>query len=130
MISPNDLKWDDIPSLPPGAKVAVIEGPLNEAIPFTFRLKFPANYQIPPHWHPAIERVTVISGAMSLAMGDNLDRSAAKTLNAGTYGFWPAGMKHTAWFDGVTIIQLHGVGPWQINYVNPADDPRNAKKLP
>jgi hypothetical protein len=25
------------------------------------------------------------------------------------------------------MIQLHGVGPWKINYVNPADDPRNKK---
>jgi hypothetical protein len=55
MISPNDLKWSDVPSLPPGAKISVIEGPISEAVPFTFRLKFPANYQIPAHWHPAVE---------------------------------------------------------------------------
>ncbi len=41
---------------------------------------------------------------------------------------WPAGMKHTAWFEDGTVIQIHGTGPWQINYLNPADDPRNAKK--
>jgi len=22
-------------------------------------------------------------------------------------------------------VQFHGMGPWVINYVNPADDPRN-----
>ena len=54
MVSPNDLKWADVPSLPPGAKIAVIEGPISEAVPFTFRLRFPANYQIPAHWHPAV----------------------------------------------------------------------------
>src|SRR5262245_15889898 len=83
MISPNDLKWDDIPSLPPGAKVDIIEGPLNEAIPFTFRLKFPANYQIPPHWHPAIERVTVISGTFNMGVGDKLDRQKSMALAPG-----------------------------------------------
>src|SRR5215475_3215735 len=66
MMSPADLKWADVPSLPPGAKIAVIEGPPTEAVPFTFRLKFPANYKIPAHWHPAIEHVTVISGALNL----------------------------------------------------------------
>jgi len=23
-----------------------------------------------------------------------------------------------------TILQVRGVGPWEVNYVNPADDPR------
>ena len=61
-------------------------------------------------------------------MGEALDRNSAKKLPAGSFGYWPAGMKHTAWSEGETVIQLHGIGPWQINYVNPADDPRNAKK--
>src|SRR5207247_1843297 len=46
MVSPSDLKWNDVPSLPPGAKIAVIEGPMSEPVPFTVRLKVPANYQI------------------------------------------------------------------------------------
>jgi hypothetical protein len=29
---------------------------------------------------------------------------------------------------GDTVVQLHGVGPWQINYLNPADDPRKKPK--
>ena len=77
---------------------------------------------------PKTERVTVISGALYLATGESLDRNSAKELPAGSFGYWPAGMKHAAWSEGETVIQLHGVGPWQINYVNPADDPRNAKK--
>jgi quercetin dioxygenase-like cupin family protein len=116
------------PSLPAGAKMAVLEGDPTKEGPFVMRLQTPDGYHIPAHTHPKTERVTVISGTMFLAMGENLDRSAAKTLLAGTYGFWPAGMKHAAWFDGGTVIQIHGVGPWQINYVNPADDPRSAKK--
>jgi hypothetical protein len=75
MVSPADLKWADVPSLPPGAKIAVIEGPPTEAVPFTFRLKFPANYKIPAHWHPAIEHVTVISGSLNLGMGDKLEEA-------------------------------------------------------
>jgi len=129
--APESIEWKPgPPSLPAGAKMAVLEGDPTKEGPFVMRFQAPAGYHIAPHTHPKTERVTVISGTMLLAMGDNLDRSAAKTLNAGTYAFWPAGMKHTAWFDGATIIQLHGIGPWQINYLNPADDPRNGKKSP
>lgn len=108
--------------------MAVLEGDPTKEGMFVVRFQFPEGYHIPPHTHPKTERVTVISGTLLLAMGENLDRSAAKTLTAGTYGFWPPGMKHTAWSEGETVIQLHGIGPWQITYVNSADDPRNAKK--
>ena len=128
---PTTVQWIAGPAaLPPGAKVAALEGdPMKEG-PFVVRLQFPDGYHIPPHTHPKTERVTVISGTMFLATGENLDRNAAKTLPAGTYGFWSAGMKHAAWFENGSVIQLHGIGPWQINYLNPADDPRNAKKSP
>jgi hypothetical protein len=46
---------------------------------------------------------------------------------AGTFGFLAPKMNHFAMAKGDTVIQLHGIGPWQINYVNPVDDPR--KKL-
>jgi quercetin dioxygenase-like cupin family protein len=124
MITPDELKWTDVPSLPAGAKVAVIEGPLSEAVPFTFRLKFPANYQIPAHWHPAIEHVTVISGVLNMGMGDKLDRSGTKALSAGSAAIMPPKSNHFVWNDGETVVQIHGVGPWSINYINPADDPR------
>ena len=128
---PTTIEWKDGPAaLPPGAKMAALEGDPTKGGPFVVRFQFPDGYHIPPHTHPKTERVTVISGAVYLAAGEALDRSSAKKLPAGSFGFWPASMKHTAWFEGETIIQLHGIGPWQINYVNPTDDPRNAKKSP
>jgi quercetin dioxygenase-like cupin family protein len=127
--SSEKIEWKDgPPALPRGAKVAVLEGDPAKEGPFVMRLLFPDGYHIPAHTHPKTERVTVISGALYLAMGDKLDRSAAQKLSTGTYGFWPAGMKHAAWANSETVIQVHGIGPWTINYVNPADDPRNAKK--
>lgn len=124
MVTPADLSWGDVPSLPAGAKVAVIEGPLNEAKPFTFRLKFPANYKIPPHSHPAIEHVTVISGTFHMGVGDKMDTSKTMPLAAGSAAIMQPQTTHFAWTGSETIIQVHGVGPWAINYVNPADDPR------
>jgi len=124
MVGPNDLQWADVPSLPPGSKVAVIEGPLNEAVPFTIRLKFPADYKIPAHWHPAIEHVTVISGTFNMGVGDKLDLTKTTALSAGSVAIMPPKTHHFAWTKEDTIIQVHGVGPWAINYVDPADDPR------
>ncbi len=124
MISPNDLKWSEIPSLPAGARIAVIEGPLNEAVPFTFRLKFPANYEIPAHWHPAVERVTVISGTFYMGVGDKLDRNKSMTLSPGSMMIMQPKTNHFAWTKGEVEVQLNGNGPWAVTYVNPADDPR------
>ena len=131
LYSPTAVEWKAGPAaLPPGAKMAVLEGDPTKEGTFVVRFEFPDGYHIAPHTHPKTERVTVISGALLLAMGEALDRSSAKKLPAGSFGFWPAGMKHAAWAEGETVIQLHGIGPWQINYVNPAEDPRNAKKSP
>ena len=124
MVVPKELKWADVPSLPAGAKIAVIEGPLNEAKPFTFRLKFPANYKIPAHWHPAIEHVTVISGTFNMGTGEKLDPKKTKPLSAGSVAIMQPKTNHFAWNNKETVVQVHGVGPWSITYVNPADDPR------
>ena len=124
MVTPGDLKWIDVPSLPSGAKLAVIEGPLNEAVPFTFRLRFPADYKLPAHWHAAIEHVTVISGAFNMGIGDKLDTGKTKPLVAGSVAIMQPKTNHFAWTKEETIVQVHGIGPWTITYVNPADDPR------
>ena len=124
MVTPADLKWVDVPSLPPGAKIAVIEGTLTEAVPFIFRLRLPSGYRIPAHWHPAIEHVTVISGTFNVGMGDKLDTSRTKPLSSGSVAIMQPNKNHFAWTSEETIVQAHGVGPWTITYVNPADDPR------
>ncbi|MEO5573536.1 MAG: cupin domain-containing protein, partial [Gammaproteobacteria bacterium] len=92
--------------------------------PITFRLKFPADYKLPAHWHPGIEHVTVISGTFNMGTGDKLDPSKTKPLSAGSVAIMQPKTTHFAWTKEETIVQVHGVGPWAINYVNPADDPR------
>lgn len=125
MVEPNDLKWADVPTLPPGAKVAVIEGPMNEAVPFMMRLRFPANYKIPAHWHPAIEHLTVLSGTLNMGIGDKLDMTKTKALSPGGVMIIQPKIPHFAWTKEEVMVQVHGVGPWGVTYVEPADDPRN-----
>ena len=129
VFSPSEIKWVDGPaSLPAGAKFALLEGDPSKEGPFTMRLWLPDGFRIPPHWHPKVERVTVISGTFNLGMGEKFDQNATRAMPAGTFGFWKEGMRHFAWAKGETILQLHGIGPWTVTYVNPEDDPRNQKK--
>ena len=120
-----DIKWTDAPpSMPPGAQIAVIEGDLKKAKPFAFRLKLPANYKIAPHTHPAIEHVTVLSGTFYMGAGDQLDLEKAVALTPGSFAAFQPGHSMFAWTEEETVVQVHGVGPWGINYINPVDDPR------
>ena len=123
--SPDKIQWTNGPaSLPAGAKVAAMEGDPSKEGLFTLRLSMPDGYKISPHSHPAVEHVTVISGTFQIGMGEKFDESKLNAMPAGTFGFMAPKMNHFAMTKGETVIQLHGVGPWQINYVNPADDPR------
>ena len=124
MVEANDLKWADVPTLPPGAKVAIIEGPPNEAVPFMMRLRFPANYKVPAHWHPAIEHLTVLSGTFNMGIGDKLDMTKTKALSPGGVMIIQPKIPHFAWTKEEVMVQVHGVGPWGVTYVDPADDPR------
>ena len=123
MLAPGELEWNDLPALP-GVKIAVIEGPLNEAGPIMFRLKFPPNYQVPPHSHPGIEHVTIISGILNMGIGDAFDKTKTRALTPGSVAIMPPSTHHFVWTNAETIGQVHSTGPWGVTYVNPADDPR------
>jgi hypothetical protein len=122
--SPSQLKWGDAPrSLPAGAKLAVLSGDPAKPGLFIVHLRLPANYKIPAHWHPTDENISVVSGAFGVGMGDKLDVAQLKTLEPGGFVSLPAKMHHYAMAKKETIIELTSMGPFQINYVNPADDP-------
>ena len=124
-----DIVWSDAPAvLPAGAKVVALEGDPAKAGPFTIRLKLPANYRVAPHWHPADEHVTVIAGTFALGMGETFDETKLEELGVGGFAMMRTGTRHFAWSKDGAVVQLHGIGPWGLTYVNPADDPRNAAK--
>lgn len=125
MFTPDAIEWKPGPgSLAPGAKMAVLEGDPTKDGFFTMRLWLPDGFTIAPHWHPKMEHVTVISGTFQLGMGETVDPAAYKSFPAGSFAFMSPGMRHFARAQGDTVIQVHSVGPWAINYVNEADDPR------
>jgi anti-sigma factor ChrR (cupin superfamily) len=130
-VQPNALKWGPAPpGLPPGAQVAVVTGDPGKDGPYVIRAKMPSGYKIPPHFHPTAENVTVLSGTFHIGMGDTFDSKKGEALKTGGFFTADKGMHHYGWTSGVTVIQVHGMGPFAITYVNPSDDPRSksAKK--
>jgi hypothetical protein len=130
MITPDEIKWGPAPpSLPPGSELAVLDGdPSKAGGVFVLRAKMPDGYKVPPHWHATDERVLVISGTLGVGMGEKFDPSKGKELPVGSYAMLPKESRHFAWAKGETIIQVSGIGPFAINYVNAADDPRKTSK--
>jgi ketosteroid isomerase-like protein len=128
MMPATALKWGDAPpGLPAGMKSAIVYGDPTQAQPYVIRAQLPVNYRIPPHWHPTMENITVLSGTVALGMGDKLDDPSMQEVPAGGFASVPAEMRHTFMAKTAATIQVHGVGPFGITYVNPADDPRTKK---
>ena len=124
IVPAGDVKWMDAPPfLNAGAKMAVLVGDPSKPEPFTIRLQMPNGYKIAPHTHPTDEHVTVLSGTLVAAMGKAWDDKAMSEFAAGSYAVVGADMPHYATAKGTTVVQVHGVGPFSVNYVNPSDDP-------
>jgi len=124
VIAPSAIQWGDPPpNLTKGAKIAVLEGDPSKKGFFVIRIKSPDGYRVAPHWHPTRETLTIISGTLHLGMGDTFDTSKADAMPAGAFGYMDAKMHHYAWMEGDTEVQIEGMGPFVINYVNPKDDP-------
>lgn len=129
MFTPATMKWSPAPSaFPAGMMMVVVQGdPFGNGL-YTLQAKLPAGYKIPAHFHPTDEHVTVLSGSFYMGTGDKLDPARSTAMPPGSFMHMKAGTRHFAWAKTATVIQVHGMGPFAITYVNPADDPRNAKK--
>jgi quercetin dioxygenase-like cupin family protein len=120
--TPDELVWRDVPVGGPGTQVAILAGdPSREGAPFVMRLRLPDGHVVPPHRHPVDENVTVLSGALYVGVGEKFDREKARRLPAGSFSLMPRGTPHFLWAEGETIIQSHGVGPFDVTYVGAAE---------
>ena len=118
------VKWGPAPAVfPAGAKMAVLQGDPSKADLFTVRLEMPKGYKVAPHFHPTDEHITVISGNFLVGMGDKMDTKNAMTLTSGGFATAPAKQHHWAIARTRTVVQVHAIGPFQLTYVNAADDP-------
>lgn len=125
-LNDDNLEWHDGPgSIPSGAKFVILEGePKSEAI-FTMRVFLPPKYVIPFHYHDGDERATVLEGSVEIGIGESEATAYITRFQQDGYYMTPPPLKHfvRAGPEGC-VLQLTGVGPWTIHYVDPASDPR------
>jgi hypothetical protein len=114
-----DLKWTPLIK---GCDFAAVAGDPNvEGTPFVVRLRCVDGAKIPAHWHPNDENVTVLKGTFLAGMGETFDETKLTTMNVGNFVTMPKEMRHFAMSKGETIVQVHGAGPFKVNWVNPSE---------
>ncbi len=115
------LTWTnlEVPGFASGTKMAVLHGDPSKAGDYVMRLQFPDGYEFPLHWHPGAEQITVLSGSFHLAMGSTSGQGAPLTYAPGDFIYIPGRMAHAGGAKGVTVVQLHGTGPFAINLGSP-----------
>ena len=124
IVANETITWEPAKALPSGADWSVLTGNPGEAGPFAIRLRFPAGYEVPAHWHSQDEMVTVLSGAFGIGIGDLANHAKIEMLGPGGFFRMPAQMPHYALVRQETVIQVSGNGPFDLNYINPSEDPR------
>ena len=100
--------------------IEVVSGdPGRRGVPFVVRIHNDAGYVCPPHTHPTDENIVVVKGSWSVGMGTRVDLSSVQTLEMGAYALVPAKMAHFCQSKTETTIQVHGVGPFSVDLVDP-----------
>lgn len=119
MVREAELKWE--PSFMGCEHANVFGDPGAEGKPFVLRIRCPDGAKVPPHWHPTDENITVLKGNFMIGTGEVFDSSKATPMEAGNFIFMPKTMRHFALCKGDTVLQVHGVGPFKIVWLNPAE---------
>ena len=118
----DEIVWKDDTTLFKGLQYSDLIGDGSKAGPVVSRVKLPPNFKIPLHTHPFLEVITVLSGGFGAA---DSDTDKGEVLKAGTVLLVPANHSHRVFTtDQETIFQISYTGPFEITFVNPADDPR------
>jgi hypothetical protein len=125
VITPDTLIWGTFDAFPPGAEAAILSGDPRESGPFILRVKIPAHYKVPPNRQTVKIYVTVLSGSYSIGVGNKFNPKNGKTLPSTGSVVIPANTPLYFWSKSGAVLEVHGIGPWDIHYVNSADDPRN-----
>jgi mannose-6-phosphate isomerase-like protein (cupin superfamily) len=89
------LQWGPCPSfIGKGCEIAILHGdPAKNNLDIFF--KVPGDFAIPHHWHTSAERMTLVSGNMTVTYDDQ----ASEHLETGMYAYGPSKRPHTAYCE-------------------------------
>jgi quercetin dioxygenase-like cupin family protein len=128
-LSPHEFVWKPAPpAFPPGSEVAVLYGdPAKQGL-FVLRARASKGFRLGVHTHPAPELLTVLSGAIRVGVGASVDPAKEKTVAAGGFSAMPPGLAHWLAIEEDAVVQINGLGPWGIEYLDARDDPRKSSR--
>ena len=125
-ILPEEIAWKPFPAFPPEARLAVLIGDPTQPGPYVVRVKLPGGGKLMPHRHPEDRIYTVMSGVFYIGLGDSFDGDKVKAYPPGSVIVLPGDTPHFHWAkSGEYVTQVTAIGPLGLDYLNPADDPRN-----
>lgn len=125
IVTPDQLDWKP---LIPGVEMAVVSGdPDKRGGLFVLRIRSKGEVKVPPHWHVTDEHITVLEGSFWIATGDQFNAAGLQELKVGAYAVMPAEARHFALHKAGNVVEVFGIGPFVVNWVNPEDDPNRPK---
>jgi quercetin dioxygenase-like cupin family protein len=129
LVTPAEIKWTPGPAiLPEGIEAAILYGDPTQDGLFSMRFKLPKGYKVAPHTLSKAGLFTVISGTFRVGLGGKVDPSKQRAMSVGSFIAFAAGTPHFVSVDEETVVQLNNIGPWEITYLDPKDDPRGTSK--
>ena len=130
-VLPEDIDWEPFAAFPPPARLAVVVGHPAESGPYVVRVKVPSGVKLMPHRHQEDRVYTVMSGVFYIGLGDQFDAAELQAYPPGSVVVLPGGTSHFHWAkSGEYVTQVTAIGPISLDYLNPADDPRNSQAHP
>lgn len=119
VVNADTLKWQACPpGLPKGCELVILEGNPKKPDLFTVRFKLAKTFFMSPHTHPKDERVTILSGNVSVAFGKEAKHADAVHFGPGDYYVNKRDAIHTVWIDQPAILQITGIGPWEVHFAD------------
>jgi quercetin dioxygenase-like cupin family protein len=126
-VLPEDIDWKAFPAFPRSVRLAVIVGQLSEFAPYVIRVKMPSGVKLMPHRHPEDRIYTVMSGVFYVGLGEQFDGDKVVAYPPGSVIVLPGNTWHFHWAkSGEYVTQITAIGPLGLEYLDPADDPREA----
>jgi hypothetical protein len=125
-ILPEDVDWKRFAAFPPSVRLAVVVGQPSAHAPYVIRVRVPGGVKLMPHRHPEDRVYTVISGVFYIGLGEQFDADLLQAYPPGSVIVLPGNTFHFHWArSGEYISQVTAIGPLDLEYLNPQDDPRN-----
>jgi quercetin dioxygenase-like cupin family protein len=125
VIRSEEVQWRRFAAFPPRARLAVLVGDPTRAGPYVIRVRIPGGIKMMPHRHPEDRIYTVISGIFYIGIGSRFDEEILTAHAPGSVVVLPGGQSHFHWAkSGEYVTQVTAIGPLDLEYVDPAHDPR------